>query len=156
MNRLYQETAQSLLDALELYMDGKITLDELREADELEKLVYGHEGWPATAQGLRNRIFSHTKQLYDEINELDRSIRTAESMNAGKEYSIGIEGLLAHAQMLGRNRAPPPGFHGSSWYVGPFPTVQMIGALRDEEADDAIDVAVEMAEENLDSSVEDG
>ena len=67
-------------------------------------------------------------------------------MERGEEYEVDEEQLLAHAQMLGRNRMPPPDLHGSTWYVGPFPTLQMVSALYDS--------ADAGADEGLDSSLE--
>lgn len=130
MNRLYQEISRQFIESIEKYMDGRMTLDELREMDMQEKLVYEHQSWEPMAHVLRTHIFTHTKVLYDEINKLDKHIRTVDSMCSGRECEVDMDGVIAHSQMLGRNRIPPFGFHGSSWYVGPFPTLQMVGVLK--------------------------
>lgn len=133
MDRLYQEVSQQLIDAVERYMADEISLDELAEVDAREHLVYEYKDWPWLAKNLRSFIFASTKQLYDEINELDKSIRTVDQTSGGKEYES--DGLVAHSQILGRNRMPPPGLYGSSWYVGPYPTLAMVGALNDQNAE---------------------
>ena len=53
-------------------------------------------------------------------------------LEQNNEKEVEIERLFAQAQLLGRNRMPPIGMQNSSWYVGPYPTFQMIDALRDE------------------------
>ena len=146
MNRLYQEISQQFVDSIEKYMDGRMTLEELKEMDRQEKLVYEHQSWETMARTLRIHIFTHTKALYDEINELDKYILMVDSMCNGKECEVDIDGVLAHSQMLGRNRMPPFGFQGSAWYVGPFPTLQMAGALKD--ADEGQESAAESNEKS--------
>lgn len=135
MNRLYQEVSQRFIDSIEKYMDGQMSLDELKEVDRQEKLVYEYQSWETMARALRTHIFTHTKVLYDEINELDRHIRMVDNMCSGKEYDVDIDGVIAHSQMLGRNRMPPLGFQGSAWYVGPFPTLQMVDVLKNTDDD---------------------
>lgn len=130
MNRLYQEVSQQFLDSIERYMDGQMTLDELRDVERRERLVYEHQSWEAMGSALRSHVFSHTKRLYDEINELNRHILAIDSMCGGQDHEIDVDAVLAHSQMLGRNRMPSPGFQGSAWYVGPFPTPQMVDALK--------------------------
>ncbi|KAI5169562.1 hypothetical protein PAEPH01_0816 [Pancytospora epiphaga] len=133
MNRLYQEVSNELVKAFEEYIDGTITLSELHKVSLRENLVYEHRSWQSTSSLLRSRIFTYVKQLYDEISEMDKNLRTLEMLCKGERRIFDRDALISHSLLLGRNRMPPTGLAGSAWYVGPYPTLMMVNVLSTEE-----------------------
>ncbi|KAI4291756.1 hypothetical protein PAPHI01_1030 [Pancytospora philotis] len=136
MNQLYREASERLLESVSKYMEGEITLDELKEADLQEKLVYEYQTWDSLEQALRSNIFAKVRRLYDEVNQMDKCVRELDQLCAPKVHDVDIEAVKAHAHILGRNRMPPAGFYGSSWYCGAFPTSDMVDSLKENIKDE--------------------
>lgn len=135
MDQLYQQVNSRLAEAVEQYMDSKITLEELRTANMEEQLVYSHRNWPAMIREAKQSVFQKTTDIFRELNELEKQINSVKAMADGREYEISEDALLSSAQLLGRNRMPPAELLGSSWFVGPFPTLQMLSSLREDRQD---------------------
>lgn len=131
MNQLYKEVSSRLIESVKQYMDGTITLEDLKEADLHEKLVYEHQTWDSLEQSLRSNIFVRTKELYEEINKMDKNIREMDQRCKSALYDIDEDAVKAHAHLLGRNRMPPAGFYNTTWYLGPVPTLNMVDALKE-------------------------
>lgn len=132
MQNLYDKVTSEFTEVLEKYIKDEMTIKDVLKAQEREKLVLNHENWNKIKGELKENIFQLTKKLYEEINECDKKIRTFKQINEEKEYEIDENSLISHALLLSRNKAPPVGFENSNWYLGPYPTIQMIEALNDE------------------------
>ncbi|KAM0681740.1 hypothetical protein GINT2_000254 [Glugoides intestinalis] len=132
MQSFHEKIGNQLVEATQRYMNNEIELDELLKMQERECLVFDHKKWPEIKTNLRTRVFQLTKQLFSHINECEKYLRTFESLYKDVELDCDIDQLVSHAFFLGRNRMPQVGFEHSNWYLGPYPTIQMIEALREE------------------------
>lgn len=132
MQSFHEKIGNQLVEATQRYMNNELELEELLKMQERESLVFEHKKWPEIKTNLRNRVFQLTKQLFSQINECEKYLRTFERLDESVEVDCDVDQLISHAFFLGRNRMPPPGFEHSNWYLGPYPTVQMIEALREE------------------------
>lgn len=136
MQNLYDKVTSEFTELLEKYMNNEIDIKDVLKMQEREKLVLDHENWNNKKNELKESMFQLTKHLYEQINECDKKIRTFKLMNEEKEYEIDKDTLVSHAILLSRNKAPPAGFESSHWYLGPYPTIQMIEALNDQNYED--------------------
>jgi hypothetical protein len=131
MQELYDKVSQELYDAANSYFNDEISLEDFEKIQEREILVLNHSNWTERKTKLKESIFNLTKQLYNDINACEQKIRIFKSISSSKEFEIDEEAIISQAKYLSRNRAPPAGFENSNWYLGPYPTVQMIEALNE-------------------------
>lgn len=136
MQNLYDKISMKLVEALNQFLDGEIYIDELLEAQEREQLVYSCDKWEKMQREARSSIFQHTDKLFKEASECEKELRTIEKLAEQVEVECEKEALESHAFLLGRNRAPPPGFEHSNWYLGPYPALHLLEMLRDDLNDD--------------------
>jgi len=129
MNRLYQEISEKLLNAFSDYLKGKISLGELKEIENEENLIRNFKNWKKIKETLKIQISENLRKLYDELQEINKNLKSLENMNRGEKREIKMGKIISHAGILGRNKMPPVGFHNSNWYVGPYPNIQMLSAL---------------------------
>lgn len=134
MQRLYGEVAKELLEALKMYCSGEMPLSEVKRLNEKENIIYNLKDWKSKRGQIKEEIFKRVKGLHDKTTELGRFTALAEKLSEENIVEIDEGAVLAHAQLLGRNRFPDPHFSNSGWFVGPYPTLQMLTALRNVES----------------------
>lgn len=132
MDRLYEKVAEELVGTVKRYMDNKTDLEDVLLAQERMLLLWECKNWALMKRRLKNSIFELSLELFNKIGDCEKLVKTFEKMNASKVIDCDVEGLLASSMLIGRNSIPPAGFGQSAWYVSPFPTIQMIEALKEE------------------------
>lgn len=133
MQSFYDRVSGELLQAIEKYMNDEMELEDVLVVQEKEVLLTEYEKWPEYKKYLRGRVFELTRKLFSDVCEVEQYVRTFQKLDESKEVECDSDALISHSFILGRNRAPPPGFEHSNWYLGPYPTMQMIEVLREEE-----------------------
>jgi len=133
---IYEEICRLTVAAAERYLNDEISLEELLAVEEKMSLGWSYNEWPNMKQHLKNSIFENTLELYNKINDCERLVLSLQKMDKPRVIECNIEDLTAHAMILGRNRAPPLGLEQSSWYLPPFPSIQMIEALIEKPSQD--------------------
>lgn len=138
MDRLYDEVIEKIIDGVRKFIDGRMDLMELKKIQQEEEILYNYKKWSQQREFLKRSIFKIVKDLNNELEDLEEQIKKLKYINQSNEMSINLENLMAHSQLLGRNRMPPPGFENSNWYIASFPTFQMLDKLKEEteELDD--------------------
>lgn len=133
MDKLYEKVTGELLTMTKMYMNNRASLEEVLLSQEKVSLLWECKNWTSMKRKLKTSIFELSLELFNKINDCERLVRAFEKMNISETIDCDIEGLVAHSKLVGRNSAPPAGFEQSTWYLSPFPSIQMIEALREED-----------------------
>lgn len=132
MDKLYEKITEELIEVTKKYMNSKASLEDVLIAQERMSLLWECKNWASMKKRLETSIFELSLELFNKINSCEKLVRAFEKMNVPKPIDCDVEGLLASSMLIGRNSMPPAGFEQSPWYVGPFPSIQMIEALKDD------------------------
>lgn len=133
MEKLYREVSDKLLEGLKKYLKGEIQYEQLEKLSLRENLVYNNNKWNEIIEEKSKKIVEIYRGIYDEILKVDEYVKKAEDMDKGDTFEVDLEGIKAHAEILGRNSVQPIGNENSAWYYPPFPSITMISALNDNE-----------------------
>lgn len=132
MQNFYDKVSKDLLESVEKYLNSEIELEELLIAQEREKLLYEYKNWDNIKKDLKESIFKMTEKLFREINECEKKIKTFKKLNESNNIECDIDSLISHSFITNRNRMPPAGYEHSNWYLGAYPTVNMIENIYEE------------------------
>lgn len=132
MDKLYEKITEELIETTKKYMDNKASLEDVLLVQERMFLLWECKNWISMKRKLETSIFELSLKLFNKISNCEKLVRTFEKINAPKVIDCDVGGLLASSMLIGRNTMPPAGFEQSPWYVGPFPSIQMIEALKDD------------------------
>ncbi|KAI5148623.1 hypothetical protein ENBRE01_0438 [Enteropsectra breve] len=129
MNVFYSEKASMLLNGIERYIAGEISIEELKALDKAEMLARECSMSSRVRPQIKNYIFENVKALHNDLSELERTIKLLEKHENRERYEAEKEDLMSRAFILGRNEMPPQGMESSGWYLGPSPQLQHLCAL---------------------------
>lgn len=132
MDDLYKQECEKFVNGIEMYFNGSITKEELVALESNTLLFFELDSWDTIIKNTRNEIFEMTLELFNRINDTEKSISTYAKITDPKEIECDLQSIFEHALILGRNKVAPPEFESSTWYLEPYPTVQMIEALEDD------------------------
>lgn len=133
MDKLFADVSEDLYKCLELYMDNKIEIDELYEAERKVILVLNYNKWSKIKEELKEDICRMTLELHNKIEECEILVLLYERITQSNTVEIEEDELLSSSSLIGRNRAPPIGFEHSTWFLPAFPTIQLIEALEEDD-----------------------
>lgn len=134
MDKLYERITEELLTVTKMYMSNKASLEDVLISQERMFLLWECKNWASMRKKLKASIFELSLELFNKINDCERLVKAFEKMSISRTIDCDVEGLVANSMLVGRNSAPPVGFEQSTWYLSPFPSIQMIEALKEEDS----------------------
>lgn len=132
MSHIIDNLNSEFIESVEKYLNNEITLESLKIQEEKLCFIWEYNRWDEIRKTMKMEIFQLTMKLYNRIGACQRLVDSLEKLNKEEELECELDDIMSRSMMLSRNKASPLGFEASSWYVGPFPTLQMLEALKEE------------------------
>lgn len=135
MDKLYKDVSEEFLSGLKKYINDEISYSELERLSTRESLAFNSHKWKEIIEEKSLEALGIKRRMYDEILQIEESIKTMEKLERREEFDVDLEGLVSHSGVVGRNRSHPPGYENTSLYLPPFPSLPMVSFLNDSETE---------------------